>query len=209
MIATLKTTNRKTGPMVQTWILRTDRSPLDAIRSGADSAICGDCPHRGSGDSPRTCYVDVAKAPLSIYRAFHRGRYPRLPSIHWPATFGDRLVRLGAYGDPAAVPTDVLRALTRVSKGWTGYTHQWRSRPSLRHLCMASVDSEAERDEAHRKGWRTFRVAPIGEKLVTDAEVPCPSDRVSCSACRLCRGASTTARSIAITAHGINGSKVR
>ena len=39
--------NEKTGGIVQTWIIRTDMSPTDAVATGADAAICGDCPHRG------------------------------------------------------------------------------------------------------------------------------------------------------------------
>ena len=34
--------NSKTGAMLQTWILRADMHPLEALRTGADRAICGD-----------------------------------------------------------------------------------------------------------------------------------------------------------------------
>ena len=46
-IATLHSNNRKTGDMVQTWILPRDLHPLDAVKAGQDSCICGNCPHRG------------------------------------------------------------------------------------------------------------------------------------------------------------------
>src|SRR5262245_27962174 len=60
-----KSKNVKTGNMVQTYILAdNEEDPVQAVKSGADPAICGDCPHRG-----RSCYVNVAQAPLSIYRA--------------------------------------------------------------------------------------------------------------------------------------------
>ena len=39
-------TNSKTGPMVQSWILREDMHPLEAVKTGADSSICGSCPLR-------------------------------------------------------------------------------------------------------------------------------------------------------------------
>ena len=39
--------NVKTGNMLQTYILRADISPLEAIQTGADASICGDCGHRG------------------------------------------------------------------------------------------------------------------------------------------------------------------
>ena len=38
--------NRKTGPMVQTHILRQDMRPIEAVNTGADVSICGDCPLR-------------------------------------------------------------------------------------------------------------------------------------------------------------------
>ena len=40
--------NSKTGPMVQTYILRRDMRPIEAVTSGADAAICGSCPFRPS-----------------------------------------------------------------------------------------------------------------------------------------------------------------
>ena len=45
-IAVLRSDNRKTGDMVQTYILRADTHPVDALRDGSDASICGDCPHR-------------------------------------------------------------------------------------------------------------------------------------------------------------------
>ena len=49
--------NTKTGNMVQTYILRPDMHPLEAVRTGADVSICGDCPARGkdSGYKPVSC----------------------------------------------------------------------------------------------------------------------------------------------------------
>ena len=57
VIATLKTRNRKTGDMVQIWILNRNESPVDSVRNGSDSIVCFDCPHRGRGFQKRTCYV--------------------------------------------------------------------------------------------------------------------------------------------------------
>lgn len=39
VVATLKTSNPKTGDMVQTWILRADLSPTVAINEGADRSV--------------------------------------------------------------------------------------------------------------------------------------------------------------------------
>ena len=41
--------NRKTGRMLQTYILRADALPAAVVRTGNDSSICGDCTHRGDG----------------------------------------------------------------------------------------------------------------------------------------------------------------
>ena len=45
-IATMRTANVKTGNMVQTWILTAEVSPEQAVKTGADEAVCGSCPHR-------------------------------------------------------------------------------------------------------------------------------------------------------------------
>ena len=42
-VAGQHTINAKTGPMVQIWILRSDMTPIEAVKSGGDEAICGDC----------------------------------------------------------------------------------------------------------------------------------------------------------------------
>src|SRR4051812_20933218 len=55
-------TNGKTGNMVQTWIMRSDMKPTDAVKSGEDSSVCGDCPHRPANDG--SCYVLTFQAPL-------------------------------------------------------------------------------------------------------------------------------------------------
>jgi hypothetical protein len=84
--------NRKTGAMLQTWILRADESPTDAHRSGADASICGPCPLRGSsGGANRRCYVNLGRAPLAVHRTVHSGLYPKsgtAPRSHAPAAAG-------------------------------------------------------------------------------------------------------------------------
>jgi hypothetical protein len=77
-IATFRTDNRKTGPMIQTWIIGTgNESPYQAVRSGADAAVCGSCPLRGSAGKARSCYVNVLKGgPHSVYRQYRAGLYP-------------------------------------------------------------------------------------------------------------------------------------
>lgn len=203
--------NRKTGAMLQTWILRADVEPHTAIKTGDDKAICGDCPHRQHNDG--ACYVLVHNAPLAVYRAWQRGSYLDT-TRDWHATAGltvGRKVRLGAYGDPAAVPTDVWEALTFHAAGWTGYTHQWRTcDPALQEFCMASVDSPDERDTAQNMDWRTFRVVPasLESGVIQEGELLCPASEeagklTTCDRCGLCAGTTTKSRkSIMIPAHG-------
>jgi hypothetical protein len=133
--------NKKTGPMLQTWIIRARVHPVTAIRTGGDVSICGDCPLRGLG-----CYVEAGQAPAAVYRALRAGRYDRYePAEHNQHLRGQR-IRMGSYGDPAAAPYKIWANLARVCDDWTGYTHQhavpkfWR----FRQLLMASVDSPAD-----------------------------------------------------------------
>ncbi len=206
-----KSSNRKTGDMVQTYILRADMEPTTAVKSGADSSICGACPHRGiaHGDhnEGRTCYVNVGQGPLQIYRGFVRGIYPTVDADKLAYIGAGRNVRLGTYGDPAAVPTHVWETLVSKSEGHTGYTHQWRNAPTLRTLCMASADSEADAIEAHASGWRTFRVALPCDAPKLASEVVCPASaeagkKLACAECLACCGADGRKGSIVIQAHG-------
>lgn len=197
--------NVKTGNMLQTWILRADIQPLDALRSGADVSICGQCPLRGLMGKKRPCYVRVEQAPLVVWKKYKRGGYPAARSLRDIRAVGrDRVVRLGSYGDPGAVPTKVWEHLTCDAKSWTGYTHQWRKRPSLRQFCMASVDNLDEYRQAKERGWRTFRVGD--QKL--DTEVQCPASeeggfKSTCDRCTLCMGTQVaSSKDIVIRPHG-------
>jgi hypothetical protein len=87
--------------MIQCWILREDVDPVSAERTGQDASVCGDCALRGNG-----CYVLLHQAPLQVWRAYHAGCYPPFHKRHEHLFLG-REVRIGAYGDPAAVPTRV------------------------------------------------------------------------------------------------------
>ena len=70
-----KSRNEKTGAMVQTFIIRSDMHPAEAIKTGADRSICGDCVHRPANKN--TCYVDLGKSVRSVFDAYKRGRYAR------------------------------------------------------------------------------------------------------------------------------------
>lgn len=195
--------NSKTGPMVQVWILRADISPIAAIQTGEDVSICGTCKHRGTMGK-RSCYVNVAKAPNNVWKSWMKGRYTVVTNLSEFAR--DRQIRIGAYGDPAAVPSDIWRTLTANAKSWTGYTHYWKLRPSLKSILMASVDSPSEYALATSSGWRTFRVTNSMQGL--EKEIFCPASeemgkRTTCAKCGLCDGNKLDGRkNIVILAHG-------
>jgi hypothetical protein len=202
VIVTFVTTNQKTGDVLQTWILRQDVAPNEALREGLDVSVCGTCRHRGQGGRGRTCYVIPYQAPLMIWRTWKAGGYPEFSGT---APFEGRVLRVGSYGDPCAVPMEAWLPALGASQAHVGYTHAWRTAdPAWRHFVMASVESEAEAREAWELGWRTFR-ATLPEALpVARQEITCPSERgVHCEKCRLCAGTSKpSARSIAIPVHG-------
>jgi hypothetical protein len=213
--------NGKTGGgLIQTWIIREDVSPTDAVNSGDDGSVCGSgehgCRHRGKivdgKNVGRSCYVTVFQAPLNVWKSFHRGIYPMVQEADLADIFADRLVRLGAYGDPAAVPFHVWQGVLAKAKAKTGYSHQWRvlAFQALREYCMASCDTAEEREEARALGWRTFRVRAAGETL-GEREIACPASKESgykttCDRCIGCGGTSAKAKvDFVIIAHGSAG----
>ncbi len=203
VIATLRTDNRKTGPMVQVWILRADVEPHIAKRRNLDVSICGNCPHKGNGGKGSSCYVIAHQGPLQVYRAWQRGNYVDYVPADHDHLLRDQSIRMGAYGDPCAAPYTVWSNLARLSSLHTGYTHQhatgrnWR----FRGLLMASCETLEQSQTAHARGWRTFRTMPSVEQR-SPLEILCPATKgTHCADCGLCSGASG-ARSICIPVHG-------
>ena len=207
VVATLSTSNRKTGNMVQTWILRSDVSPIEAKAQRLDISVCGSCPQRQNlGGS---CYVNIGQAPLSIWRAYKRGSYNSV--IDYDVMSG-RAIRLGAYGDPAAVPFDIWQRLFDAVKPkvWTGYTHQSRHKnfdERIAEYCMISADTPNAAKAAHSKGFRTFRVSTSARHRVAN-EIECLADShgVACIDCGKCKGNSAD-YNIVITVHGSTASR--
>jgi hypothetical protein len=190
--------NSKTGNMAQLFILHDAIAPHVAQRTGEDSAVCGSCPLRPALSGG--CYVLTFQGPLSTWKATTGKPVSGAAAI--ARSLRGKTLRLGAYGDPAALPIRVIQHLTSLVQGRaTGYTHGWKMRPDLRSYCMASVETTAQAFEAVSRGWRTFRVTTESAPNLTN-EIACPSDKVACSDCLLCKGASSKARSITIPAHG-------
>jgi hypothetical protein len=217
VIATYSERNRKTGGMVQTYIIRDDMDPVTASRTGADAAICGACPLRGIANPAkakgqaegRACYVTLIHGPATAYRSFLRGVYPVAVHPEDIAAIGyGRMIRIGTYGDPAAVPADVWEALTMRAKGWTAYTHQFNSVPEALTYAMASVESLDAARHVWAQDGRTFRIIRNVAEIDPAREVLCPASaeagkRTTCADCRLCAGQMTKSpKSVAIVAHG-------
>lgn len=195
-----KSENVKTGDMQQLWVLVEGMSALKAVETGADVAVCGDCPLRGDGVKNRGCYVDMMRAPNTVSRILNGGSaYPGAK----PRRYGEgqlnptKPLRLGAYGDPGMVPWTMLRRWIEQVPGWTGYTHQWKKLSSARHgrYLMASCDTLEEVREARRKGWRAFLVRPRGHQgqPMEGRWAQCPASveagsRTTCAKCGLCSG---------------------
>lgn len=229
VIGVAKSGNEKTGAMLQTFILRADIDPRSANQTGYDFSVCGNCKLAGevrqsnyteiipmyNADRDkhyisiptakgRVCYVNLAQGVLNAWKKYRRGGH----SVADPVEAGrGMMVRLGSYGDPAAVPADVWIRLTSESIGWTGYSHQSGFVDHMPELCMVSADTLPDAQAAWRKGERTFRVVSSVDDIQHN-EVLCPASKEAgykstCAKCGLCNGtASKSPKSVAIVAHG-------
>jgi hypothetical protein len=213
-----QSSNSKTGSMVQVWILRDDVDPITASKRGDDKSICGSCPHMGVSEyvSPelgfinkgRTCYVTLFHAPRNVWASYKRGIYDHATPEQVRVAFTGKRIRLGAYGDPAAVPLYVWHGALARADAFTGYTHQWRTCPrAFARYVMASADSHSDAIEARKLGYRLFRVtADTNDKLA--GEVRCPASKeagykTNCASCVACGGTSAKAKAdIVIVVHG-------
>ena len=207
VIATYSNRNTKTGHVVQTYILCDGINPLEASKTGADFSICGDCIMRGEPTTDpkrkiakkRKCYVNLGQGVLIVFKSYERGVYK--PGD--PRTMGrGRFVRVGTYGDPAAVPPEVWDELLAEADTWTAYSHQSGWRPDI---AMQSVDNHVQAVAQWKQGNRTFRVIQDLGQLDRANEALCPASkemgrRAQCTDCKLCKG-SSKAKSIAIVEH--------
>jgi hypothetical protein len=196
-----KSSNSKTGAMPQVWIFRSDMHPQDALRTGEDISICGKCPHRPKvlgadalKKSSRTCYVNVMSFN-GIYKKYAQGGYEVANLSELAERLSGLRVRLGAYGDPAAVPISVWDELCKNCKS-TGYTHQWRDCDErYSEYCMASCDNPIEVIQSTAKGYRTFFVQ-TGERVNKVESIKlahCPASKemgrvTTCENCMACSG---------------------
>ena len=211
--------NIKTGAMVQTYIIRADVHPQDALWSGDDKSVCYDCKHRPKQGKTKadkkadknhlgSCYVFVAQGVAKVFEAFKRGNYPDYSDKYRYLLYG-RKIRFGSYGDPYAVPIKIWQLLKELSIMHTGYSHQFMQRyysDSHKGLFMASCDTAKEREIAKSLGNRTFRQGKSIDDIAPD-EVLCPASkeggfRTTCDNCLLCTGNTKKAKDVYIVSHG-------
>ena len=127
-----KSDNPKTGDMIQVWILPRDMNP---VRSDQDRRRCR-CMLRlqTSRDKRQRTHVLRPSGERSTrsLESLRRGMYPYLPVEDYARMFERR--KVDARFDSAHMVNrcwfrfDKMAEITRVSDGWTGYTHQWNTR---------------------------------------------------------------------------------
>lgn len=192
--------NRKTGALVQSWIICADTHPIEATRTGEDDAICGNCPFKRDSSGKRICYVNLLPV-ANVYRKYKEGRYPPIKNLNF---LKNRGLRIASYGEATAVSIDVWKPLIKKSLMWTGYSHRFREcDQEWRHYLQASVESEADKELATSMGWRTFRVKlPDAPKLKNEIICPAtlPNSEVQCLNCGLCNGSQAD---VCVDIHGI------
>jgi hypothetical protein len=117
-----------------------------------------------------------------MWSSYKRGNYPDVRAMAadiMPGAMADRVklettlnvlgtlpdgVRLGAYGDPAAMPVNIARQLVKMAGTRQGFTHQWRwlGGTPWPLLCMASCELPQQVAQAAALGWRCYVVYPEG-----------------------------------------------
>lgn len=203
--------NIKTGPMVQFYIFTEKEFQAMA------KAICGGCAHSKAAPGKRpACYVQWAR----LNHAWTAAKKNKPLSLNQACQVVKGMrIRLGAAGDPCAVPLHVWQQLASAASGHTGYTHQWHKEwaQAYSELLMASVDSASEGELATAMGWRWFGVESPGNSFDRLPSVRCLSEAsdIACINCMLCNGNANLektgrrAPNIVITAHGPGAKNVK
>lgn len=204
--ANTKLADKTTGKLVDSITILSDSAhPVEAVKSGQDETVCGDCPMRpllakaakAKGLDAPECYVNkLTGGPGGLWKA--REKMEGMEAYNALIAKGKRwLLRFGAYGEPVLLGSALVAELIKGYRMHTGYTHQWRRADNAwaAGYFMASVASAEERMQAKQLGYRTFRVAPLGT-TPEPGEVVCPAsasnseaDKKTCSRCPVaCNG---------------------
>lgn len=114
--------------------------------------------HGGNGDMS-ACYV----IPWTVPKLMHE-LHAKAPRVYYRKAIEaieecGRVVRLGAVGDPTAVPLQFWKTIIPTELWGPTYTQRWREVDyHWRDHAMASVDTYDDAKVARDRGWRTFRV---------------------------------------------------
>lgn len=182
---------------------------VDQVTRGVfndDAHNCMDCPYsyNQNGGKSGGCYThdgpqgqglrSMLKRLNRLYGAgkieqFDKQKFNAFITVSSAAN--PLLTRLGVYGEPVTLPLNLIGKLVRVSKGHTGYTHQWNKDHALAYskYLMASVHNKFEKLIAEARGFRAFQSSK--EK---DAKMPaCPASKemghkLTCIQCLACDG---------------------
>jgi hypothetical protein len=128
-------------------------------------------------------------------------RYPRLSIEETAYRLAGRRFRIGAYGDPAAVPIDPLAGLIAHTRGHTAYTHKIDRAPLLGRIAMVSADTAEQAVRYQARGFRTYRTRHVDEnghpEPLLPGEIMCPKSaefkaergyKLTCADCLICNG---------------------
>jgi len=191
-------TNTGTGDMAQLYILHANEAPHVAQKSGNDKAVCGQCPSRPANGGG--CYVVAGQGANATWKA-HKGAPVEMPKMIF------KPLRFGAYGDPLALPRELLEKLIDMAEdGFTGYTHQWGKAKNqwAKAYFMASTESQKSLERATGKGWEVFHIV---HDLKENPEIEsCPKSFGA--QCEFCLACNATKGSRKITAHGSQKKKI-
>lgn len=216
VFATTDSTNIKTGPMIQIWIMPSNLHPVESRRTGHDATLqCQGCPYA----SNQGCYVSPLPL-MQIWRVYQSGDYETVTmgSPEWSTLFDGASVRLGAYGNPSMLPLAMLEDICSRAYMHTGYFHDWHLMPaslakSYGRFLMASCEP-SNVAFARNLGLRTFTAvseAPLDRSI----GIECLADKsgLQCIDCGLCDGTQWSNKrskplpSVWIKAHGYQVAK--
>lgn len=208
IVAKYNANNKKTGLMVQISILDTSLNlrKIDGSEENGQGCSRPQC-SAFDGCYVRSFFAHVGSIDknLNDYRA---GTLPKMNWVSFMALINGLDVRLGEFGDPAAMGLRYVEEIARRARKHTGYTHRWKScDQDLRFFLMASVENQPDYDLARKMGWKCFYV---GGNPVKGDVMQCPNEGPSgllCNQCGLCKGANAKF-SISIEPHGQQKKKI-
>lgn len=205
--------NVKTGPMGQAYIMLENVHPTEGVRAGLDTGICGACPLAGGNG----CYVITGFGPSAVWNAYKKGNVNKFDSNYFKTISDYQPTRIGAYGDPVAVPRHVWDIVIGKA-GHTGYTSSWRlpHAKAYRDILSASVHTIKEYEEAKDMGWKTYftpidgtdpsslglTLCPASKEATMEREHAGKPKRITCADCLLCSGAGKPSNDIFSPMHG-------